>query len=81
MYKQLLLITLLSFSIGNVQLSFGEYDYSSNSLPINYTSDSEIYSFQFASTLDSNVLNLEGAIGGVAESVGFKYHQAQILES
>ena len=72
MYKQLLLITLLSFSIGNVQLSFGEYDYSSNSLPINYTSDSEIYGFQFASTLDSNVLNLEGAIGGVAESAGFQ---------
>ena len=72
MYKQLLLITLLSFSIGNVQLSFGEYDYSSNSLPVNYTSDSEIYGFQFASTLDSNVLNLEGAIGGVAESAGFQ---------
>ena len=72
MYKQLLLITLLSFSIGNVQLSFGEYDYSSNSLPINYTSDSEIYGFQFASTLDSNVLNLEGAIGGLAESAGFQ---------
>ena len=62
MYKQLLLITLLSFSIGNVQLSFGEYDYSSNSLPVNYTSDSEIYGFQFASTLNSNVLNLEDAI-------------------
>ena len=72
MYKQLLLITLLSFSIGNVQLSFGEYDYSSNSLPVNYTSDSEIYGFQFASTLDSDVLNLEGAIGGVAESAGFQ---------
>ena len=72
MYKQLLLITLLSFSIGNVQLSFGEYDYSSNSLPVNYTSDSEIYGFQFASTLDSSVLNLEGTIGGVAESAGFQ---------
>tara|TARA_B100002052_G_scaffold30751_1_gene23834 strand:- start:9044 stop:10741 length:1698 start_codon:yes stop_codon:yes gene_type:complete len=72
MYKQLLIITLLSFSIGNVQLSLGEYDYSTNSVPINYTSDSEIYGFQFASTLDSNVLSLVGLAGGAAEDAGFQ---------
>ena len=72
MYKQLLIITLLSFSIGNVQLSLGEYDYSTNSVPINYTSDSEIYGFQFASTLDSNVLSLVGLAGGEAEDAGFQ---------
>ena len=72
MYKQLLIITLLSFSIGNVQLSLGEYDYSTNSVPINYTSDSEIYGFQFASSLDSNVLSLVGLAGGEAEDAGFQ---------
>ena len=72
MYKQLLLIILLSFSFGNIQLSLGEYDYSTNSVPINYYSDSQIYGFQFASNQNPDVLSLIGASGGAAEEAEFQ---------
>ena len=72
MYKKIfLIISLLGISFGNVELSLGEYDYSSNSIPVYYSSDSDIYGFQFVSNQNSDVLNLGGVSGGIAEEYGF----------
>ena len=72
MYKKIfLIISLLGISFGNVELSFGEYNYSSNSIPVYYNSDSDIYGFQFVSNQNSDVLILGGASGGIAEEYGF----------
>ena len=72
MYKKIFTATLLlTFSFGSVQLSLGDYDYSTNSIPVNYTSDSEIYGFQFVTNQNSSVLGLIDASGGLAEDAGF----------
>ena len=72
MYKKIfLIISLLGISFGNVELSFGGYNYSSNSIPVYYNSDSDIYGFQFVSNQNSDVLNLGGVSGGIAEEYGF----------
>ena len=71
MYNKVFITILLTLSFGNVQLSLGEYDHSTNSISVNYYSDSEIYGFQFISNQNSDVLGLTGVSGGIAEDVGF----------
>ena len=72
MYKKIfLIISFLGLSFGTVELSFGGYDYSSNSIPVYYNSSDDIYGFQFVSNQNSDVLSLASVSGGIAEELGF----------
>ena len=59
-------VLLTSLSLSQVELSFGDYDHSTNSIDLYASSPYDIYGFQF--NISSDALSLLSVSGGEAEA-------------